>query len=183
MMASQFVEWKIPKSFLSSGSLGVMGVGLPYAIGAQLANPDHIIIDIDGDGSFNHTLSELKTLVEYDIPVKIAIMNDKNLTMVRIWEQLFFDERYTATSSEKNPIYDKLAEAYGIKGISCDHRDRLPDRVTEFLETTGPVLCDFRVLSDKCLPLVAPGQGLDEMILPECQTTYIPEIDTLLPPS
>lgn len=169
MMAAQFIQWKYPKTFLSSGSLGVMGVGLPYAIGAQIANPEHIVIDIDGDGSFNHTLSELKTLVEYNLPVKIAIMNDKSLSMVRVWEELFFDERYTATASEKNPNYVKLAESYGIKGIYCDSYQDLPDMVDYFLEYSGPIVADFRVEKDKCLPLVAPGKGLDEMILPNEQ--------------
>ncbi len=170
MMAAQFIEWKYPKTFLSSGSLGVMGVGLPYAIGAQIANPGHIVIDIDGDGSFNHTLSELKTLMEYDLPVKIAIMNDKSLSMVRVWEELFFEERYTATASEKNPDYVKLAESYGIKGICCDSYEDLPDMVGYFLEYSGPIVADFRVEKDRCLPLVAPGKGLDEMILPKTQT-------------
>lgn len=169
MMAAQFIQWKYPKTFLSSGSLGVMGVGLPYAIGAQIANPAHIIIDIDGDGSFNHTLSELKTLVEYNLPIKVAIMNDKSLSMVRVWEELFFEERYTATASEKNPDYVKLAESYGIKAIRCDSYQDLPDMVGYFLEYSGPIVADFRVEKDQCLPLVAPGKGLDEMILPETQ--------------
>lgn len=183
MMAAQFIKWKHPKTFLSSGSLGVMGVGLPYAIGAQIANPNHIIIDIDGDGSFNHTLSELKTLVEYNLPIKIAIMNDNHLSMVKTWEELFYDSRYTATTSEKNPEYDKLAQSYGIEGIVCDNIDYLKDTVEYFLEYPGPIVCDFRVQSDKCLPLVAPGQGLDQMILPKCQTINEIIIDEIVPPS
>ena len=169
MMAAQFIEWKYPKTFLSSGSLGVMGVGLPYAIGAQIANPNHIIIDIDGDGSFNHTLSELKTLVEYNLPVKVAIMNDNSLSMVRVWEELFFEERYTATASEKNPNYMMLAESYGIKGITCNNKDNLKDNIDYFLDYKGPIIANFKVQKDKCLPLVAPGKGLDDMILPKHQ--------------
>lgn len=183
MMASQLITWKNPKSFLSSGSLGVMGVGLPYAIGAQLANPNHMIIDIDGDGSFNHTLSELKTLMEYNLPVKIAIMNDNSLTMVKIWEELFFDGRNTATASEKNPLYDKLAHAYGMEGFFCDNINDLEKKVSYFLDTPGPILCDFRVIPDKCLPLVAPGQALNEMILHSSQGNSNLVIDKQLPPS
>ena len=183
MMAAQFIEWKYPKSFLSSGSLGVMGVGLPYAIGAQIANPNHCIIDIDGDGSFNHTLSELKTIVEYNLPIKIAIMNDKHLSMVRVWEQLFFEERYTATASEKNPDYTMLANSYGIKAISCGKMSELENTVDYFLNYDGPILCDFRVVTDNCLPLVAPGKGLDEMILPKHQANQTIDFDTSLPPS
>ena len=130
-------------------------------------------IDIDGDGSFNHTLSELKTLVEYNLPVKVAIMNDKSLSMVRVWEELFFEERYTATASEKNPDYVKLAQSYGIKAICCDSYQDLPDMVGYFLEYSGPIVADFRVEKDRCLPLVAPGKGLDEMILPETQTIML----------
>ena len=95
MMSSQFIKWRYPKSFISSGSLGVMGVGLPYAIGCQIAHPDKLVLDIDGDGSFNHTLAELKTIQNYDLPIKIAILNDTNLSMVRAWEELFFKSSNT----------------------------------------------------------------------------------------
>lgn len=183
MMASQFIEWKIPKSFISSGSLGVMGVGLPYAIGCQIANRDKIVIDIDGDSSFNHTLSELKTLVEYDLPVKIAVMNDKNQSMVRVWEELFFDGRYTATASEKNPDYKLLAQSYGVEGISCSDIDNLESAVEYFINYKGPILADFRVVTDKCLPLVAPGKALDEMIVGDRYAKGEIEFDRTLPPS
>ena len=133
MMSSQFIKWRHPKSFISSGSLGVMGVGLPYAIGCQIAHPDKLVIDIDGDGSFNHTLSELKTVQNYDLPIKIAIMNDTNFSMVRAWEELFFDKQYTATDLNKNPNYANLAESFGIKGIICEDRNNLKNTVEYFL--------------------------------------------------
>ena len=165
MMASQFIKWKYPRSFISSGSLGVMGVGLPYAIGCQIANPDKIIIDIDGDGSFNHTLAELKTVQNYNLPIKIAIMNDTNFSMVRAWEELFFDKQYTATNLYKNPDYAELAESFGIKGIKCDRRESLKSTIEYFLKYDKAILCDFRVIPNLCLPLVSPGSALDDIVL------------------
>ena len=165
MMASQFIKWNIPNSFCTSGSLGVMGVGLPYAIGAQIANPDSLVIDIDGDGSFNHTLAELKTVENYSLPIKIAITNDNELSMVKAWEKLFFEERYVATDLNKNPDYCKLAESFNIETIRCDNKNDLSDTVELFLNHPGAIVCDFRVKSDLCLPLVKPGNALDDMFL------------------
>jgi acetolactate synthase-1/2/3 large subunit len=165
MMSAQFIKWKYPKSFISSGSLGVMGVGLPFAIGAKLGRPDKTVIDIDGDGSFCHTLGDLQTVARYNIPIKIAIMNDGHQSMVRAWENLFFEKRYIATQLPNNPDFSELAKAYGIHSISCDNANKLEEQVDKFLKYKGPVLCDFNVETDLCLPLVAPGKGLDDMIL------------------
>ena len=189
MMAAQFINWKKPKTMISSGSLGVMGVGLPYAIGCQLANRDKLVIDVDGDGSFNHTMSDLKTIVENDLPIKIAIMNDGYQSMVRVWEELFYDGRITATKLERNPEYDKLAEAFGMMSLKVENSMDLRQKMTEFLTYPGPILCDFRVHTDKCLPLVAPGKALDDLIMHEengeneenIQMKY--DIKNLLPPS
>lgn len=180
MMASQFIKWRYPKSFMSSGSLGVMGTGLPYAIGCQIANPDKLVIDIDGDGSFNHTSSELKTVENYNLPIKIAIMNDGQFSMVRTWEKLFFNERYTATNLYKNPDYVKLAESYGIKGIRCDKREDLNKKINEFLSYDKAIVCEFKVDTDVCFPLVKPGCALDEIILPDSKNV---NIGTSLPPN
>ena len=179
MMASQFIKWRYPKTFFSSGSLGVMGTGLPYAIGCQIANPDKLIIDIDGDGSFNHTLSELKTVNNYNLPIKIAVMNDGHFSMVRTWEKLFFEERYTATNLYENPDYVKLAEAYGIKGIYCDMREDLDDKINEFLSYDKAILCEFKVETDECFPLVKPGSALDDIIL---SNSIAGKMQTNLPP-
>lgn len=165
MMASQFIKWKYPKSFITSGSLGTMGVGLPYAIGCQIANPNSLVLDIDGDGSFNHSLHELKTVNDYKLPVKIAIMNDSKLSMVKAWEKLFYNERYTATDLGKNPNYVELAESFGIKALQCDKKENLSSTIEYFLNYKGPILCDFKVEGDLCLPLVSPGSSIDNMIL------------------
>ena len=165
MMGCQFIDWKRPRQVISSGSLGVMGCSSGYAIGTQIANPDSMVISIDGDGSFNMTSSELKTIVEYNLPIKIAVINDGYMTMVKTWEKLFFDGRYTATKNSKNPDYVKLAESYGIMGISCDNTNNLEDTIKTFIEYDGPILCDFKVIGGECFPLVGPGKALDDMIL------------------
>ena len=165
MMASQFIKWRFPRSFLTSGSLGTMGVGLPYAIGAQIAKPDSLVIDIDGDGSFNHSIHELKSVRDNNLPLKIFIMNDGTLSMVKAWEKLFYNERYTATDLKVNPNYSKLAESFGIKGIMCDNENEIKSTIKYALNYNGPIICDFKVESDICLPLVAPGKALDDMIL------------------
>jgi acetolactate synthase-1/2/3 large subunit len=180
MMAAQFIKWKYPKTFFSSGSLGVMGTGLPYAIGCQIANPDKLIIDIDGDGSFNHTFPELKTVNNYNLPIKIAIMNDGHFSMVRTWEKMFFNERYTATNLYNNPDYVKLAEAHGIKSIYCDNIKDLDNKINEFLSYDKAILCEFKVETDECLPLVKPGSALNDIILPN---TDYGIIKTNIPPS
>ena len=165
MMATQYIDWKFPNRFHSSGSLGVMGTGLPYAIGAQIANPDKIVIDVDGDSSFNMTLTDLKTVVEHNLPIKILILNNGTQDMVRIWEKLFFDDRITATTNEINPNYVKLAKSYGLIGIKCNSRKELQINMERFMNYNGPILMECNVKPDICLPLVAPGAGLDEMLL------------------
>jgi len=165
MMACQYIKWRYPRSLVTSGSLGVMGVGLPFAIGSQIAHPEKLVIDIDGDGSFNHTLSELKTVMNYGLPIKIAILNDTCLSMVNTWEKLFYEERYTATDLNKNPDYVKLAESYGIKSIYCDSKEDLESKIDEFLSYDDAILCEFKVKSDQCYPLVPPGAALNEMML------------------
>lgn len=180
MMAAQFIKWKNPKTFITSGSLGVMGTGLPYAMGCQIARPDHLIVNIDGDGSFHHTLAELKTIADYNLPIKIAIMNDGHMSMVKTWEHLFYEKRHTATSLGKNPDYVKLAASFGIRGIRCAARKDLHRTIKEFLRYKGPIVCDFRVMSDMCLPLVSPGSTLDNMILTKKENN---PSDSSLPPS
>ena len=165
MMACQYIKWRNPKSLITSGSLGVMGVGLPFAIGSQIAYPNKLVIDIDGDGSFNHTLSELKTVANYDLPIKIAILNDSCFSMVHTWESLFYEGRHTATDLKKNPDYVKLAEAYGIKSLYCDKRELLDSKIDEFLSYDKAILCEFKVQGEPCFPLVPPKAALDDMIM------------------
>lgn len=164
MMASQLLTFTQPNQFITSGSLGVMGTGLPYAIGAQIAYPNKTVIDIDGDASFNHTLGDLQTVKRYNLPIKMIIMNDGKMSMVRAWEKLFFEENYIATDSV-NPDYELLAKSYGIKSSTVTSVDELETALTEMLKHDGAYLLNAIIESDLCLPLVAPGKGLDEMIL------------------
>jgi acetolactate synthase-1/2/3 large subunit len=165
MMAAQFIRWIIPNQFITSGSLGVMGVGLPYAIGVQIANPTKCVIDIDGDGSFNHTLADLQTVSKYKLPIKIFVMNDGQMSMVRAWEKLFYNENYVATDCSSNPNYCTLANSYGIHSIMISKQTELKNKIEYALNYNGPILCNVIVESDLCLPLVAPGKALDDMIL------------------
>ena len=124
MQAYQFIKSQYPKKIISSGSLGVMGTALPYAIGAKIANPNKLIVCLDGDSSFNMTLSDMKTIKENNLPIKIAIMNNNAQMMVNIWEKLFFEERYTATINTLNPDYHSLAKSFGIPGFFCNDRSK-----------------------------------------------------------
>lgn len=176
MQAYQYIKSHYPNKIISSGSLGVMGAGLPYAVGAQIANPNKTIICIDGDSSFNMTLTDMKTIVENNLPVKIAIMNNDSQMMVTIWEKLFFEQRYTATLNRKNPCFKSLAEAYGIKSLGCDNINDLEKTVEEFINYKhGPILCEFKIEKSMCLPLVAPGKALDDMILEDNEELKIDE--------
>ena len=176
MQTYQFIKSHYPKKILSSGSLGVMGAGLPYAIGSQLANKDKMVICIDGDSSFNMTLTDMKTIVENNLPIKIAVMNNDSQMMVTIWEKLFFEQRYTATLNKRNPCFVTLAEGYGIKGISCDNINDLDNVINKFISyNDGPILCEFKIEKTMCLPLVAPGKALDEMIMEDNEELKINE--------
>eukprot|EP00922_Rhytidocystis_sp_ex-Travisia-forbesii_P049718 GHVS01073981.1.p1 GENE.GHVS01073981.1~~GHVS01073981.1.p1 ORF type:complete len:358 (-),score=42.29 GHVS01073981.1:108-1181(-) len=169
MMCAQFVRWRFPRQMITSGGLGVMGVGLPFAVGVQVANPNDRVILIDGDGSFNMTCTDLQSVSEYNLPIKIAIMNDGSLQMVKVWQQLFFDRRFKAVDTH-NPDYIKLADAYGIPALRCDSQQDLMPTIRKWLSHEGPMLVDFRVDSDICLPMVQPGKALDEMLFSTAQT-------------
>lgn len=165
MMASQFITWTNPNQFITSGSLGVMGTGLPYAIGAKIANKDKVVINIDGDASFNHTLGDLQTLTKYDLPIKIFIMNDGHMSMVRAWEELFFNKNYIATDCSHNPDYCLLAASYNIRNLKIENIFDIEEKIEYILKCNVPILCNVMVKTDLCLPLVAPGRALDDMIL------------------
>lgn len=164
MMSCQFLRWIKPRTFITSGSLGVMGAGLPFAIGAQIANPDALSILVDGDGSFGMTNMDLQTVKRYNLPIKMAIMNDSRQQMVWIWQRLFFDGRFISVDNV-NPDFVALAKAYGIEAIRCETEEELPQVLEKWLNHDGPMLVDFKVVPDICLPMVAPGKALDEMIL------------------
>jgi acetolactate synthase-1/2/3 large subunit len=171
MVAAQLITWTQPRQMLSSGSLGTMGVSLGYSIGAKLANGQKIVISVDGDGSFNMTFTELKTLAEHKIPVKILLLDNDGQMMVEYWQRLFHDNRLIAVRNSHNPHYTTLAKAFGIKSIYCDCEEDLEAKMKEFLfdDPDEPVLFHARIERTPCLPMVAPGQPLEDMILEDVE--------------
>jgi acetolactate synthase-1/2/3 large subunit len=165
MWAAQFLRWRHPRQMVTSGGLGTMGFGLPAALGAQLGRPGETVIDIDGDGSYSMTLYELATLAEYNIPVKVAILNNHFQGMIKQWQDLFYEKRYVA-SVMKNPDFARMAEAFGVRGIKCEHKADVPRAVKEMMEHKGPVVVDFFVEPDEHVyPMVPAGKGLHEQVL------------------
>ncbi|MCF7955392.1 MAG: biosynthetic-type acetolactate synthase large subunit [Phycisphaerae bacterium] len=163
MWAAQFYKYSHPRQFISSGGLGTMGFGLPAAIGAQIAMPDKTVIDIDGDSSFNMTLTELSTAVQYKVPVKIVLLNNGYMGMVRQWQEMFYDRRYSC-SSLQNPDFAVLAEAFGAKGITVDKKDGVTAGLEEMLAAKGPCLVNFMTEREENVwPMVATGKALHEM--------------------
>lgn len=167
MFTAQFFKFDRPRSWINSGGLGTMGVGLPFAIGAALARPGELVIDFDGDGSFQMTLQELATVKKYNLPVKIVILNNGFLGMVRQWQDLFHARRYSEVYlADSNPDFAKLAEAYGIKGITLTDRAKLADAVREVLEHDGPVLLEARVYHEEgVFPMIPSGGAAEDMII------------------
>ena len=166
MFAAQFFRVSRPRSFITSGGLGTMGVGLPFAIGAQVARPGELVIDFDGDGSFQMTLQELATVVKYKLPVKVVVLNNGFLGMVRQWQDLFHAKRYSEVYlADSNPDFARLAEAYGIKGVRVERKEDLKKAVDTVLEADGPVVAEFRVYQEEgVFPMIPSGASVEEMI-------------------
>ncbi|MFO7766373.1 MAG: biosynthetic-type acetolactate synthase large subunit [Pelovirga sp.] len=166
MWTAQFFSFSQPRTFLTSGGLGTMGFGLPAALGAQVAFPDRQVIDISGDGSFQMNSQELATLVQYQLPVKIVILNNNYLGMVRQWQQMFFQQRYSQTPLELPVDFIKLAEAYGAVGFNVSRVDEVEDVIRKGFETPGPVLMNFNISREEnVLPMVPAGKAIHEMVL------------------
>ncbi|HEX8325820.1 MAG TPA: biosynthetic-type acetolactate synthase large subunit [Tepidisphaeraceae bacterium] len=165
MWAAQFYRWRFPRQFITSGGLGTMGYGLPAAIGAQLGSPGKTVIDIDGDGSYLMTCYELATMAEYNIPVKAVILNNDFLGMIKQWQDLFYQKRYSSAVM-KNPSFSLMAEAFGVKGIRVDDKKDVPKAIDQMLSHDGPVVLDCHVDPEEHVyPMVAAGKGLHELTL------------------
>jgi acetolactate synthase-1/2/3 large subunit len=166
MWTAQFWKFRQPRTWLSSSGLGSMGYGFPAAMGAQLAFPDRQVIAFVGDGGFQMTLNDLATVAQYKVPVKIAIINNRALGMVRQWQEIFFEKRYCDIDLSFAPNFAMLAESYGIRGRRVDHRADVKDAVQEFLSDREPGLLDFWVdPSENVYPIVPPGASLAEMVV------------------
>jgi acetolactate synthase-1/2/3 large subunit len=165
MWAAQHFTWTKPRTMITSGGLGTMGYGLPAAIGAQVAKPDAMVIDIDGDASFNMTLTELSSAVQANAPIKVCVLNNEEQGMVTQWQSLFYEHRYSHTH-QSNPNFMKLADAMGVKGIKISTQEELVSGIKEFLDYAGPVLLE--VIVEKkvpVLPMVPGGNALDDFII------------------
>jgi acetolactate synthase-1/2/3 large subunit len=165
MWAAQYIRWRYPRQMITSGGLGTMGYGLPSAMGAQIGSPGKTVIDIDGDASYLMTCYELATVAEYNIPVKVCILNNDFQGMIKQWQDLFYQKRYSC-SVMRNPNFAKMAEAFGVRGIRCDNKNDVEKTVKEMLAHKGPVVVDFFVEpNEHVYPMVPSGKGLHEMEL------------------
>ena len=166
MWAAQYYHFNEPNRFITSGGLGCMGFGLPAAIGAQVACPDKMVIDIAGDGSIQMNIQELATAVQFNLPVKVLILNNQYLGMVRQWQELFYQKKYVWTNMACAPDFVKLAEAFGAKGFRATKPDEVIPVLQKGLQINGPVVMDFRVEQEECVyPMVPAGAPITEMLL------------------
>ena len=166
MWAAQHYKFNKPNRWMTSGGLGTMGYGLPAAVGVQIAHPDKLVIDIAGEASVLMTMQEMSTAVQYNLPIKIFVLNNQYMGMVRQWQELLHEKNYSESYSEALPDFVKLAEAYGCKGIKADNPDELDLKINEMLEHKGPVIFDCRVdPNENCFPMIPSGKPHNQMIL------------------
>jgi acetolactate synthase-1/2/3 large subunit len=166
MWAAQFYRFEEPNRWMTSGGLGTMGYGLPAAIGVQMAHKDGLVIDIAGEASIQMCIQEMSCAVQYGLPVKIFILNNEWMGMVRQWQQLLHGERYSQSYSHSLPDFVKLAEAFGAKGIRCEDPALLDAAIQDMIDYDGPVIFDCRVTKDEnCFPMIPSGAAHNEMLL------------------
>ena len=165
MWTAQYFNFKTPRTLISSGGLGTMGFGLGASIGVKVANPDKTVFNIAGDGSFGMNCNEFATAVKYNIPIKVIVMNNNALGMVRQWQSLFYEARYSQTTLDRATDFVKLAEAFGGVGFRVEKREELDSVLKEALAVNKPVIIDYRIDSDKkVFPMVAPGAPIHQII-------------------
>ncbi|MCM2438141.1 acetolactate synthase 3 large subunit [Agrobacterium vitis] len=168
MWAAQFFGFEQPNHWMTSGGLGTMGYGFPAAIGVQIAYPESLVIDIAGDASIQMCIQEMSCAVQYNAPVKIFILNNQYMGMVRQWQQLLHGNRLSNSYTEAMPDFVKLAEAYGAVGIRCEKPDQLDDAILEMINVKRPVIFDCRVANlANCFPMIPSGKAHNEMLLPD----------------
>jgi acetolactate synthase-1/2/3 large subunit len=166
MWAAQFYKLEEPNRWMTSGGLGTMGYGFPAAMGVQVAHPDSLVIDIAGESSFMMNIQELSTIAQYDLPVKVFVVNNQWMGMVRQWQELLHGERYSESYMESLPDFVKLAEAFGAVGLRADDPGELDDKIAEMIDTPRPVILDCRVeQTENCFPMIPSGAAHYEMML------------------
>jgi acetolactate synthase-1/2/3 large subunit len=167
MWAAQFYGFEEPNRWMTSGGLGTMGYGLPASIGVQVAHPDSLVIDIAGDASVLMTMQEMSTAVQHQLPVKIFVLNNQYMGMVRQWQQLLHGNRISHSYTDSLPDFVKLAEAYGCVGLRAEHPADLDDAIDEMISVKKPVIFDCRVANlENCFPMIPSGKAHNEMLLP-----------------
>jgi acetolactate synthase-1/2/3 large subunit len=165
MWAAQYYHFAQPRRWINSGGLGTMGVGLPFALGAKVACPDLDVVAVCGDGSVQMNIQEMTTAVLEKIPVKVFIMNNGYLGMVRQWQELFWDKRYSAVDMQMTPDWVKLAEAYGARGMRATEKGTLVEQMREAIAEPGPVILDVHVTKEEnCYPMIPAGQAARDMV-------------------
>jgi len=165
MWAAQYYGFEEPRRWINSGGLGTMGFGLPAAVGAKIACPDDTVVCLAGDGSLIMNVQEFATCVAEDIPVKVFLMNNGYMGMVRQWQELFWDRRYSSVEMGPSPDWVKLAEAFGATGLRCEDSGELEETMAKALETEGPVLLDVRVSPEEnCFPMIPAGAAARDMV-------------------
>jgi acetolactate synthase-1/2/3 large subunit len=171
MWAAQFYQFQEPTRWMTSGGLGTMGYGLPASVGVQLAHPDSLVIDIAGEASVLMTMQEMSTAVQYDLPIKIFIINNQYMGMVRQWQELLHGGRYSHSYTEALPDFVKMAEAYHAHGIRCTHPGELDHKIREMIEVDKPVIFDCVVdPAENCFPMIPSGRAHNEMLLGDATT-------------
>ncbi len=166
MWAAQFLKFEEPNRWMTSGGLGTMGYGLPAAVGVQLAHPGSLVIDVAGEASVQMTMQEMSTAVQFELPIKVFILNNQWMGMVRQWQQLLHGERYSHSYSDSLPDFVKLAEAYGGHGIRCSDPAQLDAAILEMINSPKPVIFDCVVeKAENCFPMIPSGKAHNEMIL------------------
>ncbi len=166
MWAAQHYKFNKPNRWMTSGGLGTMGYGLPAAVGVQIAHPDKLVIDIAGEASVLMTMQEMSTAVQYNLPIKIFVLNNQYMGMVRQWQELLHEKNYSESYSEALPDFVKLAEAYGCKGIKANNPNELDDKIREMVNHHGPVIFDCQVdPNENCFPMIPSGKPHNQMIL------------------
>jgi acetolactate synthase-1/2/3 large subunit len=171
MWAAQFYQFQEPKRWMTSGGLGTMGYGLPAAIGVQLAHPNSLVVDIAGEASVLMNMQEMSTAAQFGLPIKVFILNNQYMGMVRQWQELLHGGRYSHSYTEALPDFVKLAEAYHAHGIRCEHPDELDDKIREMIDVRKPVIFDCVVdPAENCFPMIPSGRAHNEMLLGDAAT-------------
>ncbi|TNB46639.1 acetolactate synthase 3 large subunit [Martelella lutilitoris] len=168
MWAAQFFDFEEPKRWMTSGGLGTMGYGLPAALGVQIAHPEALVIDVAGDASIQMCIQEMSAAIQHNAPIKIFILNNQYMGMVRQWQQLLHGNRLSHSYTEAMPDFVKLAEAYGAEGIYCDNPDDLDEAIQRMIDSPKPVIFDCRVANlANCFPMIPSGRAHNDMLLPD----------------